>query len=43
MVVAFDEAAQRHRRAIDIGLPLDPVGFRQFADDLRSALKVERS
>ena len=44
MVVAFDEAAQRHRHAIDIGLALDPVGTlgQRLADDLRSALKVER-
>ena len=44
MVVAFDEAAQRHRHAIDIGLALDPVGAlgQRLADDLRSALEVER-
>ena len=44
MVVAFDEAAQRHRHAIDVGLALDPVRTlsQRFADDLRSAFKVER-
>ncbi|MEH2621340.1 hypothetical protein V1285_006286 [Bradyrhizobium sp. AZCC 1620] len=44
MVVAFDEAAQRHRHTIDVGLALDPVGAfgQRFADDLRSAFKVER-
>jgi flavin reductase (DIM6/NTAB) family NADH-FMN oxidoreductase RutF len=43
MVVAFDEAAQRHRHAIDIGLALDPIGAlgQRLADDLRSTFKVE--
>ena len=44
MVVAFDEAAQRHRHAVDVGLALDPVGTlsQRLADDLRSTLKAER-
>jgi hypothetical protein len=44
LVVAFDEAAQRHRHAVDVGLALDPVGAlgQRFADDLRAAFKVER-
>ena len=44
LVVAFDQTAQRHRHAIDIGLALDPeraLGQR-LADDLGSALKAER-
>src|SRR5690242_15868371 len=44
LIVAFDEAAQRHRHAIDIGLALDPVGTlgQRLADDFRSAFKAER-
>ena len=44
MVVAFDEAAQRHRHAVDVGLALDPVGAlgQRLANDLRSAFKTER-
>ena len=44
MVVAFNEAAQRRRYAIDIGLALDPVGAlgERLADNLRSAFKVKR-
>ena len=39
LVVAFDEPAQRHRHALDIGLALDPEGpfGQRLADDLRSA------
>ena len=44
MVVAFDESAQRHRHAVDVGLALDPVGTfgQRLADDLGSALKAKR-